>query len=239
MSMNTTGLGLLIPEKSDPERDAVAEAFAKAGGTVHRIGRFWDPPKLDPATTRVYGPDSFCLVLQQKLGLALHSPDDDLLLRVPGKFLNRRITTSTLGDASEMSYPVFVKPITPKQFRASIFAAVSELQAECRGLPHETRILVSEVVAFKAEVRAFVLNGRLLDAAVYEGAGDVADAERFVLAVASELGLPAAVVVDIGFIERRGWALIEFNAAWGAGLNGCDAQKALPAIVAASGSEES
>jgi hypothetical protein len=48
------------------------------------------------------------------------------------------------------------------------------------------------------------------------------------------MSLPRTVVIDVGFIEGRGWALIEFNAAWGAGLNGCDPEKVLPAIVAAS-----
>jgi len=76
----TVGLNLLISDKPDPERDAVAEVFAKCGGVVHRIGRFWDPPAFDPAMVRIYGADSFCLVLQQKLGFALCSLDDDLLL---------------------------------------------------------------------------------------------------------------------------------------------------------------
>jgi hypothetical protein len=39
----------------------------------------------------------------------------------------------------------------------------------------------------------------------------------------------------VGFVADRGWAVIEFNAAWGAGLNGCNAAKVLPAILAASG----
>ena len=90
-AMNTTGLNLLISDKPDVERNALADAFAKCGGTVHRLGRFWEPPALDPATVRVYGADSFCLVLQQKLGFALCSPDDDLLLRMPARFLQRRL----------------------------------------------------------------------------------------------------------------------------------------------------
>lgn len=55
----TTGLNLLISDKPDIERDALAEAFAQGGGEVHRLGRFWDPPAFDPATVRVYGADSF------------------------------------------------------------------------------------------------------------------------------------------------------------------------------------
>ena len=79
--MKTSGLNLLIPDKPDVERDAVAKSFERGGGVVHRIGRFWDPPAFEPSTVRVYGADAFCLVLQQKLGLSLCSPADDLLWR--------------------------------------------------------------------------------------------------------------------------------------------------------------
>lgn len=94
--MKTTALNLLVSDKPDEERDSVAESFAKCGGTVHRIGRFWDPPPFEPSSVRVCGADSFCLVLQQKLGLTLCSPDDELLLRVPSDLLGRQITRSTL-----------------------------------------------------------------------------------------------------------------------------------------------
>jgi hypothetical protein len=43
--MTTAGLNLLVPEKRDPERDSVAETFARCGGAVHRLERFWDPNK--------------------------------------------------------------------------------------------------------------------------------------------------------------------------------------------------
>jgi hypothetical protein len=55
--MITAGLNLLISDKPDAEREAVADVFAHHGGMIHRIGRFWDPPLFDPATLRVYGCD--------------------------------------------------------------------------------------------------------------------------------------------------------------------------------------
>jgi len=127
--VETSGLNLLIPDKPDTERDSLAEAVSQHGAKVHRIGRFWDPPAFDRATVRVYGPDSFCLVLQQKLGFELCSPDDDLLLRVPQEYLQRRITQSQLAEAQALSYPVFVKPVTPKQFRGAIYQSFKSLEA--------------------------------------------------------------------------------------------------------------
>jgi ATP-grasp domain-containing protein len=230
----STGLNLLIPDKSDLERDAVANSFKRGGGTVHRIGRFWDPPTLEPSTVRVYGADAFCLVLQQKLGLTLCSPIDELLLQVPAEFLKRRVTGHTLGEVLSGTFPWFIKPVTPKQFRAAVYESREALAAECRDLPPGTAVFVSEPVAFAAEARTFVLDGLVLDAAVYEGKSDAVGAGRFVGGLTLSMPLPRTVVVDVGFIDGRGWAVIEFNAAWGAGLNGCDPDKVLPAILVAS-----
>jgi hypothetical protein len=231
---NTTGLTLLISDKPDIERDALADAFAQGGGKVHRLGRFWSPPAFDPATVRVYGADSFCLVLQQKLGLALCSPTDDLLLRVPSRFIQRKVARQTLFSALT-SLPAFVKPVTPKQFRGAVYITPDELAAECLGLSSETSAFVAEPVTLVGEVRSFVLDGRVLDAAVYEGNTVLADAIAFIEELIQAIALPRVVVVDVGFIAGRGWAVIEFNAAWGVGLNGCVASKVLPAILAASG----
>lgn len=232
--MDTTGLNLLIPDKPDSERDGLAEVFAQGGGTAHRIGRFWDPPIFAPATVRVYGPDTFCLVLQQKLGFSLCSPDDDLLLRVPPEFISRELHRRTLGEVLAGPFPVFVKPMMPKQFRGAVYHSVDGIREECRGLAPDTAVFVAEPVRFVSEVRSFVLDGAVVDAAVYEGTADIADAVSFISKLIASLDLPRAVVIDVGFIAERGWALIEFNGAWGAGLNGCKAAKAMPAILAGS-----
>lgn len=235
MIASTAGLNLLISDKPDPERDALAKSFARHGGEVHRLGRFWDPPSFDPATVRVYGADSFCLVLQQKLGFVLCSPADDFLLHVPAQFLQRRLEKRTLAEAESSLLPAFVKPVTPKQFRGAVYISANKLAEECRGLPPDTAVFVAEPVTLTAEVRSFVMNGRVLDAAIYEGSAEIANATKFVTELTRVLLLPRAVVVDVGLIAGRGWAVIEFNAAWGAGLNGCDPEKVLPAVVAASG----
>ena len=109
-----------------------------------------------------------------------------------------------------------------------------ELTAECRGLSQKTAVFVAEPVTLTAEVRSFVLDGRVLDAALYEGNAALTDAIAFINDLMLASALPRAVGVDVGFVASRGWEVIEFNAAWGAGLNGSSAAKVLPAILAAS-----
>ena len=46
--------------------------------------------------------------------------------------------------------------------------------------------------------------------------------------------LPSATVVDVGWIAGQGWACIEQNAAWGAGIYGCDAAQVMRVIQHAS-----
>jgi hypothetical protein len=231
--MAASGLILIIPEKGDEERDAVASAWQRAGGAVLRLGRFWEPPALDPRRVRLYGGESFCLVVAHQLGLELLSPRDDLLLAVPPGWLRRRVTSLALGEVLVSPFPAFVKPAVPKLFRGQVYSSAEELQAECTGLPVETIVLVSEVVAFGAEARAFVLDGQVLDCALYEGVGDVHAAVAAARAVAAAVPVPRSVVLDVGFIPGAGWAAIEFNAAWGAGLNGCAAALVWPAIAGA------
>jgi hypothetical protein len=236
--MTTTGLNLLISDKADPERDALADAFSRRGGEAHRLGRFWDPPTFDPASVRVYGADPFCLVLQQKLGFPLCSPADDLLLQVPPAFLQRRLEQQTLLEAQSGSFPMFIKPLVPKQFRGAVYQSANDLAKECHGLPSDTKVFSAEPVKFTAEVRSFVLKNRVLDAALYEGQANITGAVEFIAALFKKITVPMAVVIDVGLIANRGWGVIEFNAAWGAGLNGCDPEKVLPAILAASGGKE-
>jgi ATP-grasp domain, R2K clade family 2 len=50
----------------------------------------------------------------------------------------------------------------------------------------------------------------------------VKEAVAFISAFAQANQLPKTYVIDVGYQPSRGWALVEANATWGAGLNGCD-----------------
>lgn len=93
-------------------------------------------------------------------------------------------------------------------------------------------IICSEVVDIEKEVRVFVLKNQVMDLAYYEGQGDLMPPRTFVQDFLQQntLELPNTYVVDLGFNAKISWFIIEFNAAWGAGLNGCSPTKILPCI---------
>lgn len=243
--MTLSGKVLLVPERRDSERDAVAEHWRSAGGRVVRLGRFWDPPPLPETGLRPYGNDTFCLVLAQKLDLRELSPPDDLLIHLDAAVLGRRVALTTLDALDELpagfAWPVFAKSAAPKLFTAGVYANASVVREVARDLPSDTGVLLSTVVDIDAEVRSFVLDGRVLSAAAYEGElapGELEAAVALTEAIAAHPRVPRSCVLDLGRVregpERSArWVMVEANAAWGAGLNGCAPEAAARCIEAA------
>ena len=233
MELNT--YTLIIPDKADPERDMVADYWIRYGGQVERLGRFWEPPEyLKKTDVRVYGNEVFCLILAQKLNLALVSPPDDLILKLSPKWLGRDIATCELSSIDNLPYPIFIKPLAPKQFEAKVYTDLASIKNMTNGLPIETKTITSSIVSFTAEARTFVLNNKVLDCEFYEGTGNTDEVIDFVNDLCKDTVLPRTCVIDVGFIANSGYAFIEANSTWGAGLNGCRPQKVIPAIFQAS-----
>jgi ATP-grasp domain, R2K clade family 2 len=222
MRLDARGLTLVISDKPDVERDAVAEVWSAAAGEVLRLGRFWDPPPLDPGRARVYGADSFCQVLAQKIGLVLVSPPDDLLLHLAPDTTRRALGRVALAESGTVEFPAFLKSLTPKLIPSRVYLSAAELADAARGLDAETPLLVSEIVTFVAEARSWLLDGEVLSIACYEGEVDLASAWDLAAAIGRSPAISSPCVVDLGLTDDRGWVAIEANAAWGAGLNGCD-----------------
>jgi hypothetical protein len=219
---------LIIPEKQDLEIKEVANAWSKEYGDVLSLGKFWDPPELNSKSITLYGNDTFCKVLEQKLGLILISPDDDLIVKIPGRFTKRKIEIKEIENINK--FPVFIKPLLPKQFKANIYKNKEELLKECNGLELNTKVIQSEIVEIVAEARAFILDYKLLDCSIYEGVAEVKEAIEFVNSMCNEFTFPFSCVIDVGKIINGEWVFIETNSTWGAGLNGCKAEKVIRAI---------
>jgi hypothetical protein len=63
---------LLIPQKSDEERNSVLKTWTDLGGQGQRLDRFWEKPaELENKKVAVYGNDTFALVVAQIFNLEL------------------------------------------------------------------------------------------------------------------------------------------------------------------------
>jgi hypothetical protein len=106
-------------------------------------------------------------------------------------------------------------------------------------------VLIAEPVRWQVAYRCFVQERALATMSPGIRDGDLAqdangarppderaaaDALLTTVLADSAVSLPPAVVVDMGQIEGRGWAIVGTNAAWGAGICGCDLRGVLPIL---------
>lgn len=109
----------------------------------------------------------------------------------------------------------------------------------------QMNVLVAEPVEWEDEFRCFLLDGKVRTVSPYLRSGQLAELDDFLansdeLAAAasfaefvsadSDVRLPNAIALDVGKIRGRGWAVVEANGAWGAGIYGCDAEHVLDVI---------
>lgn len=228
---------LLIPEKTDVEFEAVAKVLTAMGGRTKRLGRYWiKDTTLVNQPMAIYGNQTFAMVLAQIYNKTLISPDDTLIARLEPAWVKRVITQATIGTLQAADFPLFIKPVIPKLFAAGIFPDLVYFRQSVGSLEETEEVLTSQIVKpIQAEVRAYVLEGEIKDMALYEGKADLAEGRDFLSSflAAYKDHLPVTVVVDLGFNEVSGWFVLEFNASWGAGLNGCRAEKVIDCILAA------
>ncbi|MFT3827613.1 MAG: ATP-grasp domain-containing protein [Chitinophagaceae bacterium] len=226
---------LLIPEKSDTEFEQVFATWIKNGGQIKRLGKYWiKDEELTKQKIAIYGNQTFAFVLAQIYNVELLSPDDTLIARLGNEWTKRNVELKQINQISEEDFPVFIKPVIPKIFIADIFQTIADFKEATNGLQDTEEILVASIVDnIQAEARIFVKDGIVKDIALYEGAADLASGKEFVSKFISDnkSKLPNVVVVDIAFSEQTGWFILEFNACWGAGLNGCNAEKVIDCII--------
>jgi len=224
---------LLIPDKTDAERDSIAESWNKNGGEVIRIAKFWKQPKLDPnKRVTIYGSDTFSLVLAQVLNLKLIEPKDELIIELHFKWIKRAVEMLTIAEVSTTLFPIFIKPLKPKAFKSKVYDDFDSFVRETKGIEQNAQVIKSSVIEIASEVRAFILNKEILDLAGYEGNSDLNSAKEFLTDFLQNymIDLPKTYVIDLGHNQTNGWFVIEFNASWGAGLNSCNPDKVIAGI---------
>lgn len=223
---------------------ALAEAARQQNWFVYAFDE--DPERRPEGKVVYYGGLDVSLAIASKLGLVLLEPPLDLVARLPLEFRRRSVEFGRFADLERLRTPAFVKPADPlnKAFDAGIYSPGMRPRRQVS--PSEP-ILVAEPVEWLAEFRCFVLEGRIVTWSPYLSFGrpnwrpiDPAKTPTETpshlevicqrLAAKSGLRLPPAFVVDVGLIEDRGWAVVEFNPAWCSGLLGAHPRKVLAVL---------
>jgi hypothetical protein len=164
----------------------------------------------------------------------------------PSVFCDDGCARRRLKEARATTTAAFIKPANDKCFAAQVYGSGQELPG-CDTLDDSTPVLIAEPVRWTVEYRCFVLDRELRTSSPYLRDGGLArnadgeweapaaeerDASEFAGLVLSdsEVHLPPAVVLDVGIIRDRGWAVVEANAAWGSGIYGCDPDEVLKVV---------
>lgn len=232
---------LLIPSKADTETQQVADAWAKQGGKFQRLDRYWVKDiSLENKPLAVYGNQVFCLVLAQIYNLQLISSDDSQIASVATKWTKRDIRLTRIRQITREIFPRFIKPVTPKLFVSGTFNRHEDFLSATHDINVNEMVLSSSVIDdIEAEARAYVLEGKIMDIAFYEGQANMDAGTKFLHSFLADPAnnIPSPVVIDIAYSRKAGWFIIEFNSCWGAGLNNCNADKIIRCVINATNND--
>lgn len=238
---------LLLSSRSTDDNQALWRAAVRSGWNVERARGITVPDGLAGEELVIYVEALFAPEIAKKLSLQLIGPAEDWLVKLPAEYRKREIRLLTLGGARKLRVPAFVKPPNDKLFTATVFGSGDDLPAD---YDDSMAVLVAEPVTFEVEYRSFVLDRAVRTISPYLRHGRLAklddfaapddeqrEAAEFARRIVSDnsIELPRAVVIDVGRISGRGWAVVEANAAWGSGIYGCDPMEVLAVIRHAAG----
>ena len=234
---------LLLSARYTADHQALWRAAVHRGWNTARMQGLRVPDIADPHVV-IYVEALFGPHVAAHVNRALVEMPEDWLPRVPLRWLHRRIHLSTLGEVRRtLDRPQFIKPPNDKTFPAQVVADREGLPTE---FDDDVAVLVADPVSFGNEYRCFCLDQRVLTSSPYVIDGvhaqevDYAapepehqEAQAFAEAVLTEVDAPRALALDVGRLADGRWAVVEANGAWGAGLYGCDPDRALDVISAA------
>ncbi|KAF0848929.1 uncharacterized protein DUF4343 [Nocardia caishijiensis] len=218
-------------------------AAIRAGWNVTRLTS-WRVPD-NAIATAIYGETMFAEVIAAQLGITLLDAPDDWLPNLPKSLLRRHIRISTLGEARRHPDPVFVKPADGRKgFAGAVYREGIGLPSP-EACPDDTSVFMAEPVEWRSEFRCFVEDGVILTMSPYLRDGEpartddgdwpttpseIAAVHACIEELVAEASVPPSIVIDVGLIEGRGWAIVEANCAFGAGIYGCDPHSVLDVL---------
>ncbi len=241
-----SSLTLVLPARCTPDSVALERAARRIGWRVERVRNWATIESLRGSAVAVHQEIVIARTVAEALGIALLAAPADWLVRLPEDLRRRALGATTVGGLRRHTFPLFVKDATQKRIPARVYRSHREVARE-EGATPELVVLTSEPVAWAIELRTFVLEGEMVALSPYMREGqlpvegdepwfatteELEEARAFAREVLSDarVRLPPAVVLDIGRIPDRGWAVVEANPVWSSGLAGCEAERILPVL---------
>jgi hypothetical protein len=238
---------LVLSPRYTPDSNTLWQAAIRANWPVMRLQNHRAPDELLGQDVVLYGEALFVAVIADQLNIALLETPVDWLPNLPFAYRQRDIFVSTLREARSLTTPKFIKPAADKSFDAKVYQTGNDLPSP-EWFDDGTPVLVAEPVQWELECRCFVINRSLATFSPYLRYGELiqndagewvaTDDERteaiaFLEHLLSEesVRFPPGIVIDIGKIAGRGWAVIEANPAWGSGIYGNDPDKVLSVLA--------
>jgi len=207
------------------------------------LPEWFEPPDGNVA---VFCPAPLAFDIADQLSHTLLGCNPDWTVDLEPSFLKREIRQMTLAAALELAGKSFVKHALSKTFAAGVYDAGALAEATS-GLSPNSLVHVAEPVEWSIEYRCFVRDGDVAAISPYQRFGriladntdsleatpaEVQEAQDFCLSVLSkvESGCPPGFVLDVGLIKDRGWAVVECNQCWAAGIYTCDPSAVLETL---------
>ncbi|MFF0451423.1 ATP-grasp domain-containing protein [Streptomyces sp. NPDC004609] len=229
---------LVLPPRLTASARRLREAARRRGLPTVQLPAFDVPPGLRAG--HLHAGPGFADAVAPALGIALLEAPAEWLARLPRTYTRREIVVVPIREAYGLRRPAFVKSPNDKRIPALVYSDGSRLPGPDEADPR-TPVLVSDVMAFDAEFRLFLLDGTVHTGSRYARRGSLspgplsADAVAFGADLLAECAgtLPSAVVVDVGTTADGHWAVIEANAAWASGMYTADPQRAVDVVLRA------
>lgn len=166
---------------------------------------------------------------------------------LPEEFSKRKIDLLELRNVAGIEENRFIKPALGKSFDAAVRNG-PQAMSDASHLPPSLLVHASEVVEWETEYRCFVKDAKVMTLSPYRRGGvtfssydsplrgprrEAEAASTFADSVLNSVHCPRAFVLDVGIIAGRGWAVVEPNECWGAGIYGCTPAQVLEVLLAA------
>ena len=235
---------ILSPRYTDDSIRLRRTALAQ-GWQVERLQNYRVPAHLSGADVALYGEALFTTIIAEQLDITLLDCPEGWLAEVPEAYLLREVRYTTLQDARSAVFPCFVKPATGKSFEAQVYQSAEALPSADHQ-DDKAGVYIAEPVQWSVEFRCFVHQRQIMTMSPYKGEAvdettwttspeTTADALNFCEQFLADttIALPEAIVLDVGYLVGRGWAVLETNPVWAAGIYGCESVKVLPLLQAA------